>query len=261
MTLRLSRTFFGTASLEREYQGFHVALRRGTVAPEAVPEHSHETAHLILAIDDEYLSGAIGATAWRGPSMLIYNPPGTLHRDRFATTGGRFLSIDFPQGFEPPDIRDPMVIQPGAARLRVAELLTVLVEDAPVLEAEDVLLGLSAALAKDAEPNLSAPPWLAIAIESIADLAIEAGLRVHDIAQIAGVHPVHLARVFAQHLGCSPGHAIQRARVERAAASLTKRGTLGDIAHRCGFADQAHMTRCFRSFYGTTPTAFRAAFD
>lgn len=261
MTLRLSRTFFGTASLEREYQGFHVALRRATVAPEAVPEHSHKTAHLILAIDDEYLSGAIGARAWSGPSMVIYNPPGTLHRDRFATTGGRFLSIDFPQGFEPRGILDPVVIQPGAARLRVSEVLTALIEDAPVLEAEDHLLGLSAALANDAGPTLSAPPWLAIAIESIADLANNAGLRVHDIAQIAGVHPVHLARVFARHLGCSPGHAIQRARVERAAASLTNRGTLGDIAHECGFADQAHMTRCFRSMYGTTPTGFRAAFE
>jgi AraC family transcriptional regulator len=261
MTLQLSRTFFGTASLEREYQGFHVALRRGTVPPEAVPEHSHKTAHLILAIDDEYLSGAVGAKGWSGPSMLIYNPPGTLHRDRFATTGGRFLSIDFPQGFEPRGMLDPVIIRTGAARMRVAEVLTALLEDATVLEAEDHLLGLSAALAKDAEPTLSAPPWLAIAIESIADLANEAGLRVHDIAQIAGVHPVHLARVFARHLGCSPGHAIQRTRVERAAASLTKHGTLGDIAHKCGFADQAHMTRCFRSLYGTTPAGFRTAFD
>jgi AraC-like DNA-binding protein len=42
---------------------------------------------------------------------------------------------------------------------------------------------------------------------------------------------------------------------------LTKRGTLGDIAHQCGFADQAHMTRCFRSLYGNTRTGFRAAFD
>ena len=95
MTLRLLRTFFGTTTLEREDQGFRVALQRATFAPEAAPEHSHETAHLILAIDDEYLSGAVGTTAWKGPSMLVYSPPRTLHRDRFATTGGGFCRSIF----------------------------------------------------------------------------------------------------------------------------------------------------------------------
>lgn len=261
MTLWLSRTFLGSVSLERECQGYHLALRRATVPPEAVPEHAHETAHFILAIDDAYLSEAVGATAWRGPSMLVYNPPGTLHRDRFATTGGRFLSVDVPRGFEPKTILDPIVIQSRAARMRAAEVLVGLIEDATALEIEDRLLGLSAALTGDAALERTAPSWLAVALEAVADLANEAGLRVHDIAERVGVHPVHLARVFMRHQGCSPGHAIRQARVERVAASLAKRRTLGDIAQDHGFADQAHMTRCFRASYGTTPTAFRAAFD
>lgn len=189
MTLRPSRTFLGSASLERECQGFHLALRRATVPPEAVPDHAHETAHLILAIDDAYLSEAVGAATWRGPAMLIYNPPGTLHRDRFATTGGRFLSVDIPQGFEPRGVLDPVVIRSRAARTRAAEILAGLIEGATALEMEDRLLGLSAALAEDAAPESAAPSWLAIALEAVADLASEAGLRVQDIAQLAGVDP------------------------------------------------------------------------
>jgi len=260
LTLRLSRTFFGTASLERECEGFRLALRRGTVPPDAVPEHSHETAHLILAIDEDYQTGAIGAAAWRGPSMIIYNPPGTLHRDRFAKTGGRFLSIDFPKGFEPRGLIDPVVVSAGAARSRVSRVLNALIDDAPALDAEDRLLDLSVALASAREPGRFAPSWLRIANEAIADLTRQSGLRVQDVAELAGVHPVHLARAFSQHFGCSPGAAIRRARVERAAAALTGRCSLGDIAQACGFADQAHMTRSFRATYGITPTAFRDAF-
>jgi AraC family transcriptional regulator len=158
-------------------------------------------------------------------------------------------------------ILDPVVIRSRAARIRTTELLTGLIEGATALEVEDRLLGLSAALAEDAAPESAAPPWLAIALEALADLAGEAGLRVQDIAQLAGVHPVHLARVFMGRLGCSPGHAIRQARVERVAASLARGRKLSDIAQEHGFADQAHMTRCFRASYGTTPSAFRAAFD
>jgi len=33
---------------------------------------------------------------------------------------------------------------------------------------------------------------------------------------------------------------------------------IGDIALDCGFYDQAHLGRCFRRRYGTSPAAFRA---
>jgi hypothetical protein len=71
MTLRLSRTLLGTSSLERECGDFRMPLRRATVPAEAVPEHSHETAHVILAIDENYISGAAGASSWRGPSLEV----------------------------------------------------------------------------------------------------------------------------------------------------------------------------------------------
>lgn len=261
MTLRLSRTFFGTASLERRSEGFEVALRRATVPPEQVPEHAHDTAHLILAIDDDYLSGAVGAAAWRGPSMLVYNPPGTLHRDRFRTTGGRFLAIDIPRGFEPHGIIDALAIGAGPVRAQAARVMAALMGDVSGLELEDQLLALSAALTLIAAKASAPPPWLQVAAEAITDLAANPELRVQDIARLAGVHPVHLAREFARHLRCSPGEAIRRLRVEGVAASLAKRRSLGNIAYDHGFADHAHMTRCFRAFYGVTPSAFRAAFD
>ena len=36
-------------------------------------------------------------------------------------------------------------------------------------------------------------------------------------------------------------------------------GRLAEVATRLGFADQAHLTRWFRRYYGVTPGAYRAA--
>lgn len=260
MTLRLSRSFLGTASIERECEGFKIALRRATVPPDVVPEHGHETAHLILAIDDGYVSDAIGAASWRGPSMLVYNPPGTLHRDRFARTGGRFLSIDVPAGAEPEGLRDPVVLQTGAARSTARAVMRAILCGASHLELEDELLGLSAALANSGERSPAAPTFMRVAAEAIADLAGNAELRVCDVARLVGVHPVHLARVFRKHLGCSPGAAIRQARLDRAASSLASGQSITRIAAEHGFADHAHLTRCFRMAYGVAPSVFRSAF-
>lgn len=260
MTLLLSRSFLGTAALERECEGFRVALRRATVPPDAVPEHAHETAHLILAVDGGYLSSAVGAGSWQWPSMLVYNPPGTLHRDRFAVTGGRFLSIDLPAGAEPAHMIDSVVLGTRRTRNAVTKVAAAVLAGSSALELEDALLGVPAALG-DSRDGQTPPSWLRIAVEALGDLANDAELRVHDLARLSGIHPVHLARVFARHMGCSPGEAIRRMRVERVAAALPKGRSVASLAVEHGFSDHAHLTRCFRAAYGVPPSAFRAAFD
>ncbi|ATY31739.1 helix-turn-helix domain-containing protein [Sphingomonas psychrotolerans] len=229
--------------------------------PDAVPDHAYETTHLILAVEDGYVSGAVRARSWRGPSMLVYNPPGTLHRDPIHTTGGRFVSIDLPAGAEPKGVADAMVVRAGEARSATNLVVAAIMAGSTYLELEDSLPGQSVALAASKDRTQARPPWLQIATEALADLADVPELRVRDLARIAGVHPVHLARVFREHFGCSPGTAIRRTRIERVAAALSRRRSIAALAAEHGFADHAHLTRCFRAAYGVTPSAFRAAFD
>jgi len=78
------------------------------------------------------------------------------------------------------------------------------------------------------------------------------------LAGLAGVHRVHVARAFRDHLGCTVGDFVRRLRVQRACELLT--GTtipLSDVAMRAGFFDQSHMTRVVKRFLGVTPAALR----
>jgi transcriptional regulator GlxA family with amidase domain len=65
---------------------------------------------------------------------------------------------------------------------------------------------------------------------------------------------------FRERTGMTPKRAARIVRFERAAEGLARdpRERLAGLAYACGYADQAHLTREFRAFAGTTPGDFAA---
>jgi len=193
--------YLGSRKREHGGEGFVAALRRATVPPDLVEERSHAEAHIVLAIDDSYLTAAGPAD---GAMTLVYNPPGVVHRDRFAIPGGRFMSIDLARALTP-EIPEPIVVRDLAARSALARMAGLIGEDdADGLELGDLLLEALGAVAKDEERASRAPAWLGRAAEAVGDLSRDAATRIGDIARAADVHPVHLARMFRRHFGCGP---------------------------------------------------------
>lgn len=86
------------------------------------------------------------------------------------------------------------------------------------------------------------------------------GLSADRVAAAVGVSPRHLSRVFAPS-GVSPARYLLAQRLARAHEQLGDPGsrhmTVAEIAHRWGFAGQAHFTRVHRDHYGRTPGAVR----
>lgn len=81
-------------------------------------------------------------------------------------------------------------------------------------------------------------------------------LRVGDLAAVAGLSPAHFAREFKRLTSESPHAYVMRRRVERARELFAVERSVAEVAMRCGFADQAHLTRLFRRRYGVGPGAF-----
>ncbi|HXK39796.1 MAG TPA: helix-turn-helix transcriptional regulator [Candidatus Paceibacterota bacterium] len=75
---------------------------------------------------------------------------------------------------------------------------------------------------------------------------------------MARLSPCHFSRVFRESFGCSPHGYISRRRVEHAQGlMLSGDAPLSQIALDCGFADQAHFSRTFRSIVGESPRTWR----
>jgi AraC-like DNA-binding protein len=92
------------------------------------------------------------------------------------------------------------------------------------------------------------------------DHHLDRQVRLVDIAKASGLTPFRLFRSFEKTTGMSP-HRYQRQARVRFAASLIRVGqSLSNAAFAAGFADQAHMTRSFRSTIGVTPGAYKDAY-
>jgi len=77
---------------------------------------------------------------------------------------------------------------------------------------------------------------------------------VESLAQDTGWSRQHLADRFRAELGITPKTAARIFRFERACGLISNlRLPLTDVAAACGYADQAHMTRDWNAFTGTSP--------
>src|SRR5262249_59202959 len=95
-------------------------------------------------------------------------------------------------------------------------------------------------------PRRPPPRWLA----RVRDILHEGFARsptLGELAERAGMHPVHVATAFRQHYGCTVGAYLRRRRVECACRQLTTSAApLAEIALTAGFADQSHFSRVFK---------------
>ncbi|MCR6489947.1 AraC family transcriptional regulator [Amycolatopsis sp. OK19-0408] len=81
-----------------------------------------------------------------------------------------------------------------------------------------------------------------------------------DLAALAGLSVSQFSRQFKARTGLPPHRFLLRLRVEQASLLLRTGDTpIADIAARCGFSHQEHLTRVLRAQLGTTPAALRRA--
>lgn len=91
-------------------------------------------------------------------------------------------------------------------------------------------------------------------------LATGGGIEVGALAREVGWSRRHLGQRFRAELGLSPKVAARVLRFERSTTLLRRpdRPSLAEVAATCGYYDQAHLTREWRSLAATTPAAWLA---
>jgi len=88
------------------------------------------------------------------------------------------------------------------------------------------------------------------------DAHIHEDVPLLELARLAHVSPFHFARLFRRTVGIPPHQFVLRLRIQRAISLMKSRTlSLAHIAAECGFHDQPHFTRVFRTVTGTTPAA------
>ena len=256
--------FFGTPEIRHELSGFSLARIAATTPPVEVPDHTHDTAHLVLVIEGGYVTTASALEPGR-PASLVYNPPGTSHNDRFLENRGIFFTLSVADRHLE-SLRSaalptrPLALSSGPA-VRLARRLARVCEAWPPRSrprTEKLCFDLLLGLRNDAEPSRPRPPdWLVAARRTLSSRYDDAPA-LRELAAEAEVHPVHLIRSFRRFFGVTPGEFVRERRLAAAAELLGATDLpIVEIALRAGFADQSHFTRAFRRAHATSPAAFR----
>ena len=233
----------------------HTAARR-------IPSHSHEQAFLCLLLGGRYREQAGRLAVEYAPGTLVFHPAGFEHEDEIGPGGGVFFLVEYAESWlrglrdewRGADLR---VGRRGCLALALDLLREHRLGSAPLaLEAAAVeLLGACAdAPAAREEPR---PRWLSRVEERLREEnGTPPGLA--ELAADAGVHPVHLSRVFRRHRGESVGAYARRLKVQRVFGQLAEgERSLAEIAFDAGFTDQSHLTRVFGKVTGQPPGAIR----
>ncbi|MFF5076571.1 helix-turn-helix domain-containing protein [Actinoplanes sp. NPDC000266] len=98
------------------------------------------------------------------------------------------------------------------------------------------------------------------AVRDLIEARLGEPLPLPDMAAAAGLSVSQFARQFKARTGLSPHQFLIQRRLD-AACSLLRRTAMpiAEIAQRCGFSHQEHLTRVLRAHLGTTPAALRRA--
>lgn len=259
-----SGEFFGRAVAADVWGELSIAETR--YAPRAfLPRHRHEAPYLTFVLAGGYREQLAAETRTCGARSLVLHPAGDTHEDHFAERPSRCLNVNVGAAFlgrlggaadslhRGGVVDDEAVASYGArivAELRCADAAAPLIVEGLMLE----LFGVLARRTSAARGATRA--WLTEA-RALVERNWNGTIVLSDLAQMVGVHPVHLARSYRTQYGMTVGEHVRALRITHARERIAAGDTLTTVAHDAGFADQSHFTRAFVRAVGITPAEYR----
>ncbi|KUG53282.1 AraC family transcriptional regulator [Serinicoccus chungangensis] len=236
----------------------------------AYPAHTHDT-WTVLLVDDGAVAYDLDGRAGAAPSRsgLTVLPPHVPHDGRGMGGAGftkrvLYLSPDqlgpdlVGRAVDAPLLRDA-TLRAGVDRLHRALVGHDLLEaEARLALARERLADL---LRRRTPQPRSPQPLVAVRARERLDADPTDGTTLAAVAADLQVSVPHLVRSFSACYGIPPHRYVLGRRLDHARRLLLDGVPAGQVAVETGFYDQAHLTRHFRTFLGTTPARFQRSWS
>lgn len=229
-----------------------------------LPVHDHAVPHVCYVLAGRYSERFCRSWIDREPYDVLFYPAHVAHSERHHGPGRHLLvQIDAPMllrweeaGTLP---SSPVRFRSHTSAVIVGKIRREIRsgDGFSSLVVEGLLLELIAEIGRVGQPAGPAR-WHKRVLELLHDdLASIPSLE--GLAEVAGIHPTHLARSFRRAEGCSIGEYARRLRLARATLLIESTDRpLAEIALECGFCDQSHLTRVMKRYAGRTPGECRS---
>jgi len=248
----------------RDTGAFRVTFGRYAPAMR-IARHDHEMASLCVALSGGYTEQLDYRAREVETGTLVVHPQGEAHTNHHGAKVTGLLTIEFSrESLELARNLSPLFDESWdrAAAFLLPSVYRIFDEMDHGLPSanvgiDDLIWQMIAGIIDYRHVNAGRPAWL-IAVRDYLESHFDDAPSIVALAEMAGVHPVHLGRAFRQTFGCGVGDFVWQRRIAAALKLLTDSNLgLGEISSVTGFADQSHMTRRISAMTGRPPGAWR----
>ncbi len=226
--------------------------------------HEHTLSYFLLPFAGGYQETHDGVTIEYDPFSIAFHPAGFVHSDQIRGPE-KFFAIELQPEWQSRvghlfDVSAwRFELQHGEAVWLAVKLLQRFLHDEidDVLEVDAVvseMLGIALRMVDRDRPQRA---WVA-EVKRLLREGYTNRVSLEELGERIGIHPASLSRGFRLDEGLTVGEYLSRMRVQQACRQMADSNvTLAQVAAGCGFADQSHLTRVFKSITGSAPGVFR----
>ena len=230
-------------------------------AAEAVRPHAHATPYFCLVLGGGFWENScLGEKSCRA-GALTFHPQGDPHEDRILPQSALCLNIQLRSCWLDRDdlwLRDSF-FGFGSPAARMATKIGHLASSGNLERLDTLIADLCQAVAPRVVTAWEDP--VAKRAKKLLSSKFAEPVRLPSVAAEIGVHTSHLSRTFHRSYGRTCGEYLSEVRLTHASRLLASSSdTLAEVAIRCGYYDQSHMTNVFSREVGLSPAAYRSVY-
>lgn len=258
-------SFFGFSKQKISYNGLIIADTECT-SPAEVPWHYHENPYFTYFMGGHLVEVNKKESFTCTPGTLLFHNWQEPHYNTKHSKYTHFLHVELERKWFEKQLLQLsefegsssfINIEYGQLFLKIYKELSI--NDSATSIAIDGLILQVLSKMKREHQNVSQknPAWVDKAKEIIYYKYAEA-LSLENISLELGITPTHLSQMFPKYFNVNFGDYIRSIRIEKATLMLSNPNySMSDITYKCGFADQSHFIRLFKTTNGITPNQYR----
>ena len=256
--------YFGNLLARREAGPF-VVTESAFIRRSALPEHSHDASYFTFTLHGRYSEryGTRGRVCT--PGTAVAHPAFETHSQEFDDEPALLIRLELAPGEDECEVEAVFEAPLCLTNSSIARAVRSLHEE---LRREDecsemIVEGLAyelTGIALRAGCVDGGSRKRALCARAFIRSSLRYPMSLTMLSAEIGVSRTTLYRDFKSSFGYSPGEFLRRTRVHTAASLLRKTALpICEISAECGFFDQSHFDRSFRSAWGVSPSAYRRA--
>lgn len=225
--------------------------------------HHHQSPMLSYVLYGRNMEYRSNKTINRGPGDLSFYEAYEPHSNHYLTFPSKHISLELNQTFFDKtdyaieDVRNAVIQKKDEtlffARL-LHEMMTCGIEAKTSIEISFIAF-LEHSLGNEALDTT--PKWINLLRELLNDRWDES-LSLKEISEQVDIHPTTISKNFKRFFKCTYGEYMRKLKVKRAIGLMSNPDySLTEISYLCGFSDQSHFTRTFKSIMGFLPKEFQ----